>query len=79
MDDTVDDNVLDSRVFTLSVLADDDCVYVVVGGLEALEGAAWADVGKEIEGSAEGEVEGDVTLSDWGSEGALECDKIALD
>jgi hypothetical protein len=56
--------VLDSRVLSLSVLTDDDRVNTVVGGLVALDGAARPDVGVEVEGTAEGQVEGDVALSD---------------
>lgn len=64
LDDTVDDNVLDTRVLALSVLTDEDSVDVVVGGLEALDRDTGADVGEEVEGATEGEVERDVALAD---------------
>ena len=49
LDDTVDDDVLDARVFTLGVLANQDGVDVVVCGLVAGDGTAWPQVGKEVE------------------------------
>ena len=60
----VHDHMLDAGVFALGVLADEHGVDVVVGGLVAGDGFAGTDVGEEVEGSAEGEVEGYVTLSD---------------
>ena len=64
--DAVDDLVLDARVLALGVLADEDGVDIVVGGLVAGDGHAGAEVGEEVEGAAEGEVEGDVALADGG-------------
>lgn len=64
LDDTIDNNVLNARVFTLGVLSDQDGVDVVVGGLVASDGSARTQVGKEVEGSSEGKVKGDVTLAD---------------
>lgn len=60
--------VLDTRVFSLRVLTNDDRVDVVVRSLESNDGAARADVGKEGEGAAEDEVERDVALSDCARE-----------
>jgi hypothetical protein len=57
--------VLNTRVLSLGVLTDQDSVDIVVSGLVSLDGDTWADVGKERECSAEGEVHRDVTLSDW--------------
>ena len=54
LDDTVDDDVLDARVFTLGVLANQDGVNVVVCGLVAGDGPAWPQVGEEVEGSPKG-------------------------
>jgi hypothetical protein len=56
--------VLDTRVFSLGVLTDEDGVDVVVRRLETLDGNARADVGEEGEGSSEGEVERDVAFAD---------------
>ena len=64
LDDAVDDDMLDARVFTLGVFSDQDGVDAVVGGLEASDGAAGTQVGEEVEGTAEGEVQGDVALAD---------------
>ena len=66
LDHAVHDHVLDARVLTLCVLADEHGVDVVVGGLVAGDGFAGADVGEEVEGSAEGKIEGYVAFADWG-------------
>lgn len=72
LDNTIDHNVLNARVFTLGVLTDQDGVNVVVGCLVAGDGSARADVGKEVEGSAEGQVEGDMALANGRSKRAFE-------
>lgn len=64
LDDTLDDNVLDTRVLSLSVLTDEDSVDIVVGSLVTLDRLAGTDVGEEIEGTTESKVERDVALSD---------------
>lgn len=64
--DAVNDDVLDARVFAFGVLADEHRVDVVVWGFVARDGFAGADVGEEVEGAAEGEVEGDVAFADGG-------------
>ena len=61
---TVHNNVLDTRVFALSVLANEDSVDAVVRGLETGNGAARTNVGKQIEGAAQGQVQGDMALAD---------------
>jgi hypothetical protein len=63
LDDTIDDNVLNSRVFTFGVLTDQDGVDIVVWGLVACDRAARAEVGEEVEGTAKGKVQRNVTLS----------------
>ena len=55
--------MLDTGVLALGVLADENGVDVVVGGLEALDGDTRPDVGKEVECPSESKVEGNVTLS----------------
>ena len=54
LDDTINHDVLDARVFTLGVLANQDGVNVVVCGLVAGDGPAWPQVGEEVEGSPKG-------------------------
>lgn len=66
LDDTVDDDVLNARVFALSVLTDENSVDTFVWGLEAGDGAARSEVGKEVEGTTESQVERDVSLTDGG-------------
>jgi hypothetical protein len=61
--DAVHDNVLDARVLALCVLADQDGVDIIVRGLVADDGAAGAQVGKEVECATEGKVERDVALA----------------
>ena len=63
LDDTIDDDVLNARVLALGVLTDEDGVNTIVGGLEAGDGAARTEVGEKVEGPAEGQVKGNVTLA----------------
>jgi hypothetical protein len=56
--------VLNARVLALSVLTDEDGVDVVVGGLEAGNGAARTEIGKEVECPTKCQVERDVTFTD---------------
>lgn len=76
--DTVHNDVLDAGVLALGVLTDQDSVDVIVRGLEADDAPAGTHVGEEVEGTAEGQVERDVTLSNGRSERALESDVVAL-
>lgn len=66
LDNTVDDNVLNARVLALGVLADQDSVDAVVGGLETGDGTARSQVGEEVECAAEGKVERDMALANGG-------------
>lgn len=68
--------MLDARVLALGVLADQDGIDVVVGGLVTGDGPARADVGEEIEGAAEGQVEGDVPFANGRSQRALESHQV---
>jgi hypothetical protein len=56
--------VLDSRVFSLGILANKNGVNVVIEGLVARDRAARTDVGEEVESSTEGQIEGNMSLSD---------------
>ncbi len=64
--DTIDNNVLNTRVFTLGVLTDQHGIDVVVGGLVASDRTAGTQVGEKVEGAAKGKVQGDVALSNGG-------------
>lgn len=66
LDDTVDNDVLDSGVFSFRVLTDQHGVDAVVRSLKALDRFAGTDVGEEVESSAEGEIEGDMSLANGG-------------
>ena len=63
MDDAVDNDVLDARIFALGIFTDENGVDVVVGGLVAGDGFAWADVSEEVESAAKGEVERDMAFA----------------
>lgn len=63
---TIHHNVLNTRVFTLGVLTDQHSVDIVVGGLVTGDGTAGADVGEQVEGTAQSQVQGDVALADGG-------------
>ena len=78
LDDSVNDDVLDTRVLSLGVLTDENNVDIVVWGLVSSDGLAWTKVCEEVEGTAKSKIEGDVTLSDWSSERTLECDIVSL-
>ena len=71
--------MLNARVLALGVLADQDGIDIVVGGLEAGDGAARTQVGEEVEGTAQGEVERDMALAYGGGKGTLEGDLVLLD
>lgn len=57
--------VLDTRVFSLSVFTDEDGVDIVVWSLEALDGDARTNVGKQVEGTTKRQVQRNVALADW--------------
>jgi hypothetical protein len=65
---TVNHNVFNTRVFSFSVLSDQDGIDVVVWGLVSGDGSARSDVGEKVECSAEGQVEGDMAFANWGLE-----------
>lgn len=59
---TINNDVLNARVFTLGVLTDQDSLDIVVGGLVASDRSARAEVGEEVESATEGKVKRDVAL-----------------
>ena len=66
LNDTINDGVLNTGVFSLGVLSDQDGVDVIVWGLVAGDRSARSDVGEEVEGTTEGKVKGNMSLSNWG-------------
>lgn len=68
LNNTIDNDVLNTGVFTLGVLTDQDSVDTVVGGLVAGDGAARTDVGEQVESTAQSKVQGNVTLANGGLE-----------
>lgn len=63
LNDTIHNNVLDTRIFTLGVLTDQDSVDVVVWSLVSGNGAARTKVSEEVEGAAKSKVERNVSLA----------------
>lgn len=57
--------MLNTRVFSLSVFTDEDGVDIVVWSLEALDGDARTNVGKQVEGTTKRQVQRNVALADW--------------
>lgn len=57
LDNTVNNNVLNSGVFTLRVLTDQHSVDIVIWGLVSSNRAAWSQVGEEVESTAESQVQ----------------------
>lgn len=55
--------MLDTRVFALGILSDEDGVDVLVRSLEALDGNARTDVGEEVEGPSKRQVQRNVALA----------------
>ena len=66
LNNAIDNDMLNTRVFTLGVLTDKDSVDTVVGSLVAGDGAAGTDVGEQVESTTESQVQGDVTLTNGG-------------
>ena len=64
LNNTIDDHVLNAGVLALGVLTDQDGIDIIVWGLVSSDRPAGAEVGEEVEGAAEGKVEGDVALAD---------------
>lgn len=79
LDDTVNNDVLNARVFSLGVLTDQDNVDIIVRGLVACDRLAGTEVGEEVECSAEREVERNVTFANWRGERSLQGDVVASD
>ena len=75
---TIHNDVLDTRVFTLGVLTDQNSVDAIVGGLVAGNGAAGTDVGEQVEGTAQSQVQGDVALTDGGLKEIAQYCRVAV-
>jgi hypothetical protein len=68
LNDTIDDNMFNTRVFTLGVLSDQDGVDIVIRGLVASDGSAGSQISEEVECSSESKVQGDMSLANGGLE-----------
>lgn len=58
--------MLNAGVFSLSVLSDKDNVNIVVWGFVTSNGSAGTEVSKEVEGSSESQVKGNMALANGG-------------
>lgn len=56
LDNTINNDVLNTGVFTLCVLADQDGINVVIWCLIASNRTAWSQVGKEVESTTQRKV-----------------------
>ena len=57
--------MLNTRVLSFRVFTDENGIDIVIRRLVPGDGNAWPNVGEKVEGPSEGQVEGDVTLSDY--------------
>jgi hypothetical protein len=78
LNNTVNDDMLDSTVLSLSVLTNEDSVDVVIWCLVSSNALAGTNVGEEVEGSAECQVERDVALADGCCERTFESDVVSV-
>jgi len=63
LDNTIDDDVLNARVFALGVFTDKNGIDIVVRSLVTNDGFARTKIGEEIECATESKVERDVTFA----------------
>ncbi len=71
LDYAINNLMLDTRVFALSVLSNEDGVDIIIGGFVALDGCAGSNIRKEVEGTTEGQVEGYMAFANCGA--VAEC------
>jgi len=58
------DLVLNARVLSFCVFADENGVDIIIWCLVSGDGYTWPDVGEKVESPSEGQIKGNVTLSD---------------
>lgn len=76
LDDTRNNDVLDTRVLTLGVLTDEDGVDIIVRGLVTYNRLTRTDVGKQVESSSESQVKRNMALSNRSGQGSLKGNKV---
>lgn len=64
LDNAIHNHVLDPGVFTLGILANENGVDVGVWSVVSGNGLAGSDVGEQVEGTAEGQVQRDMAFPD---------------
>jgi hypothetical protein len=79
LDDTWDNGMFDTGVFTFGVFSDQDGVDILVWGVVTGDGLTWTDVGEQVEGSSQGQVHGGVTFTDWGGQWTLQGNQVLVD
>ena len=68
LDHAINNLMLDTRIFALSVLSNEDGVDIIIGCFVALDGCARSNIRKEVEGTTKGQVEGYVAFANCGAE-----------
>lgn len=71
--------MLQSRIFSLSVLTNCHQIHSLVGSFHSLYRSAGTDVGEQIEASAESDVDGTIALPDGCLEGSFESIFVFVD
>jgi hypothetical protein len=74
--DTGNNDMFNSAVFTLGILANEDCVDAGIGGFISCDRSTGSNVGEEGKCSSEGKIEGDVTFTNWRSKWTFKSDGI---
>jgi hypothetical protein len=57
--------MFDTRILSLCIFADQDCVHIVVRGLITLDRRAWSYVGEKVECSTQCQVQRHVPLANY--------------
>lgn len=65
LNDTIDNDMFDTRVFAFGILADQDSVNTVIWSLISSNRSARSYVCEKIECTTEGKIERNVTFSNW--------------
>lgn len=71
--------VLNTGIFTFSVFTNEDSINILVRGLVTFDGATRTNVGIQVEGTTEGQVERNVTLTNGSSKRTLESNGTLTD
>jgi hypothetical protein len=79
LNNAINDFVLNTRVFTLSVFTDKNGVNVLIRGFVTNNRAARTNVGIEVESTTKSQVERNVTFANGGGKRSLQSDGVLAD